>query len=82
VDMPKNLSRRSMLQLGVVGGVGALGGTLLVVPAEDRDRLGVTLAEGGTEEEQGTRHGTFNVVLQRVARTPPGSHPYPATTNH
>jgi hypothetical protein len=55
---------------------------LLAVPEEDGDRLVVTLTEGGTEEEQGTRHGTFNLVLQRVARTPPGSHPYPATTNH
>jgi protocatechuate 3,4-dioxygenase, beta subunit len=48
---------------------------LLAVPEENRDRLVVALTEGGTEKEPGTRHGTFNIVLQRVARTPPGAHP-------
>jgi hypothetical protein len=32
---PKKLSRRSMLQLGVVGGVGALSGTLLAATPAD-----------------------------------------------
>jgi protocatechuate 3,4-dioxygenase, beta subunit len=48
---------------------------LLAVPEEDRGRLVVALTEGVLEDEPGTRHGTFNIVLQRVARTPPGTHP-------
>jgi hypothetical protein len=35
MKMPKNLSRRSMLQLGLVGGVGALGGTLMAATPSD-----------------------------------------------
>jgi protocatechuate 3,4-dioxygenase, beta subunit len=35
MDMPKKLSRRSMLQLGVAGGVGALGGTLIAATPGD-----------------------------------------------
>lgn len=41
---------------------------LLAVPEEERDKLVVSLGEGRPEDDPGAQRGTFNIILQRVAR--------------